>query len=114
TEENRISDGWYMGKNKKFKTFFREYYEAELKDMFMACGFELYKSIKAPANQAKVFKKRKNAPLRRILNADLIEKAEIIDPTMSVPNENTPRTVTQGVPIDLLDGGVFKECVANP
>ena len=114
TEENKISDGHYMGKNKKYKTFFREFYDGELKDMFLACGFDFYKSLKAPNNQAKLFKKRKNAPLSRILNADLIEKAEIIDPKMPVPKENTPRAVTQGVAIDLLDGGVFKECVANP
>jgi hypothetical protein len=114
TDDNRISDGWYMGKNRRFKTFFREYYDADLKDMFLACGFEYYKTIKAPANQCRLFKKRKNAPLSRVLNAELIEKADIIDPIMPVPKENTPRVVTQGVPIDLLDGGIFKECTGNP
>jgi hypothetical protein len=114
TDDNRVSDGWYIGKNKKFKNFFREYYDQELKDMFLACGFDYYKSIKAPANQCRVFKKRKNAPLRRVLNAELIEKADIVDPTMPLPKDNNPRIVTQGVPSDLLDGGVFKECTANP
>jgi hypothetical protein len=114
TDDNRVSDGWYIGKNKKFKTFFREYYDQELKDMFLACGFDYYKTVKAPANQCRVFKKRKNAPLRRVLNAELIEKADIIDPMMPLPKDNNPRIVTQGVPIDLLDGGVFKECIANP
>jgi hypothetical protein len=114
TDDNKVSDGWYIGKNKKYKTFFREYYDQDLKDMFLACGFEYYKSIKAPANQCRVFKKRKNAPLSRVLNAELIEKADIVDPTMPAPKDNSPRIVTQGVPIDLLDGGVFKECIANP
>jgi SAM-dependent methyltransferase len=114
TDENRIGDGYYIGKNKKFKTFFREYYDGEIKDMFSSCGFDFYKSLKAPANQAKLFKKRKNAPLSRVLDAQLIEKSGIVDITMPNPKDTTPRTVTQGVPSDLLDGGVFKECIPNP
>jgi hypothetical protein len=114
TDDNTISDGWYMGKNKRFKTFFREYYDQDLKDMFLACGFEYYKSIKAPANQCRVFKKRKNAPLNRVLNAELIEKADIIDPTIPLPKDTTPVIVTQGIARDLLHDGVFTECIANP
>lgn len=114
TENNRISDGWYIGKNKKFKTFYREYYEWEIKDLFLSCGFEFYKSIKAPGNQAKLFTKRKNVPLGRILNASLIEAAEIIDTSMSYPLETTPRQVIQGEPTLQNSDGVYKECVPNP
>ncbi|HXM47883.1 MAG TPA: class I SAM-dependent methyltransferase [Pyrinomonadaceae bacterium] len=114
TDNNRVSDGWYIGKNKKFKTFYREYYEPEMKDMFLSCGFDFYKSIKAPGNQAKLFKKRKNVPLSRILNARLIEAAEIIDTTMADPLETTPKRVIQGEPTLLHVDGNYKECVPNP
>jgi len=114
TDDNVISDGWYMGKNKKYKTFFREYYDPELKDMFLACGFEYHRSIKAPHNQARLFKKRKNAPLSRVLNAKLIEAAEIIDTLMPAPKEPEPRKVIQGVATELFDDGNYKECIPNP
>jgi hypothetical protein len=114
TDENRISDGWYMGKNKKFKTFFREYYDAELKDMFLACGFDYSKSIKAPHNQARLFKKRKNAPISRVLKAKIIEAAGIIDPMMPEPAATEPRKVIQGVATGLFDDGSYKECAPNP
>ena len=114
TDDNRISDGWYMGKNKKFKTFYREYYDAELREMFLACGFDFYKSIRAPHNQAKLFRKRKNAPLGRVLNAKAIEAAEIIDTMMLDPTGPEPRQVIQGVPVGLFDDGNYKECIPNP
>lgn len=114
TDQNRISDGWYMGKNKRLKTFYREYYDAELKDMFLSCGFDFYKTIKAPHNQARLFKKRTNAPLGRVLNEKLIEAAGIIDPQMPEPLETEPKTVIEGVPLNLFHDGFYKECIPNP
>jgi len=114
TEQNKISDGYYIGKTKKYKTFYREYYDPEIRSMFLSCGFDFHKSIKVPGNQAKMFKKRKNAPLSRVLTAKLIEDAGIIDPTMSEPSENEPKIVIEGVPTDLFHDGQYKECVPNP
>lgn len=114
TEENIISDGWYVGIKKRFKTFFREYKDQELKDIFLACGLDHHKTMQVPGNKCLVFKKRKNAPFKRILDAELIEKANIIDPMMPTPKENTPRIVTHGVSSDVFDGGEFKEYIASP
>jgi len=114
TDNNRISDGWYIGKNKKFKTFFREFYDWEIKDMFLSCGFDFYKSFKAYGSQARLFKKRKNTPLSRVLTAKLIEAADIIDTTMADPVDTTPKLVTEGEPSALNPSGVYKECIPNP
>ncbi len=82
--------------------------------MFLSCGFDFYKSINAPHNQAKLFKKRKNAPLARALTAKLIETAEIIDTKISEPTETTPKVVIEGVPSDLFHDGEYKQYIPNP
>jgi hypothetical protein len=82
--------------------------------MFLSCGFDFYRSIQVPKNQARLFKKRKNAPLGRILNAKLIEGAHIIDTVMPCPIETTPRRVIEGEPSLSSADGSYKECLANP
>lgn len=114
TNENKIGDGWFMRKNSRVKTFFTEYYDAELKDMFLSCGFDFYKSIKAPHNQARLFKKRKNAPLKKVLSEELIELAEILDTKILEPLESEPKIVIEGLPSELFDDGIYKQCIPNP
>ena len=114
TDENKISDGWYMGKNSRYKTFYREFFDPEIKGMFLSCGFDYVESIKVPHNQARLFKKRRNAPLKRILDAKLIESLEIIDVKMTDPIVNEPKIFTDGEKSDLFHDGKYKICIPNP
>lgn len=114
TEENSFGDGYYIGKNRKFKTFYREYRVEEIDAMLLSCGFDFFKSYQVNGSQARLYKKRKNAPFTKVLNKTKLESLHLIDPFMKIPESTSPRILISGDGEDPENPKEYKICSPNP
>lgn len=73
--ENKISDGYFMGKSKKYKTFYHNYNKPEDIDiMFYMNGFNRVMKKSVPINHVLLYKKVGINPLSSFFNAKFIRK----------------------------------------
>ncbi|HLX08965.1 MAG TPA: class I SAM-dependent methyltransferase [Thermoanaerobaculia bacterium] len=96
-EENRIGDGYFLGVNNNYKTFYRQFKVPELDDILLACGFLLDKTLSgAGKNQARLYRKIPSAPLADVITQEMIETAGLIDPSIKAPERPSPRAAADG------------------
>jgi hypothetical protein len=90
----RVGDGYYIGRNKRYKTFYREYTVAEIDDLASSAGFDLKCLIKAAWwNQARLYWKQHSAPLSGVLTTELIQKGRVVDEKIPDPKTVQPKVV---------------------
>jgi hypothetical protein len=97
TEMNRIGDGYYLGANKFYNTFYRQFTAPEIDAMMLACGFQLEKTLKAGKNQARIYRKAPVAVLEGVLTESMIESARLVDWRIKPPTSKNPKPVNTGV-----------------
>ncbi len=91
----RVGDGYYIGRNKRYKTFYREYTVAEIDDLASSAGFDLKCPIKAAWwNQARLYWRQHSAPLSGVLTTELIDKVRVVDDKIPNPKAVQPNVVT--------------------
>jgi methyltransferase family protein len=89
-----IGDGYFVGRNARFKTFYREFTVADIDQMLAAAGFELVAPIDATArNQARLYRRLAQSPLAGALTANDIERADVVDTRIATPQKVAPRVV---------------------
>jgi SAM-dependent methyltransferase len=72
--EYAIGDGFYMKKDKRYQTFYRDFEIYEIDGMFLANGFRLKDRIEAGHNRARLYGLSGNNPLKDIVTAEKIRK----------------------------------------
>jgi hypothetical protein len=95
----RLGDGYYLGNNRRYKTFYREFAEAEMDSTMLANGFAFEKSYPVPHNRVRLYSKSSinpfgNALTRAALNREIPRDSSIEDPLKIKPKrlERTPES----------------------
>jgi Methyltransferase domain len=114
TDDNILGDGWFIGKPRKYKTFYTEYNTDEINHMFLSCGFDFHKPFPVSHNQARLYKKKKSALLDRVLDPKIIENSNIIDPSMEVPKDILPKLIAEDISEDNSGKNKIKVFYPNP
>jgi SAM-dependent methyltransferase len=87
----QVGDGYYVGRNKRFKTFYREFTAAEIDTLVTGAGFEFVRSIPATArNQARLYRRLDASPLTGVLTATRITSARVVDESIPEPTKTKP------------------------
>lgn len=102
----RIGDGYYMNKERRYQTFYRDFEPHEIDSMFLASGFRLEEKYRAYGNQARLYRKVGNNPLQKVLSATKIRRHVVGD-------RKIPRREQPGVR-SLEKLGRLKENVPDP
>ena len=90
----RVSDGYYIGRKTRYKTFYREYFVAEIDDLVSAAGFGLVSPVKAPWwNQARLYRALQEVPLTRSLTLQTVAESNVTDERIPDPKKLTPQVV---------------------
>jgi hypothetical protein len=93
-----IGDGHFVGKENKYKTFYREFTVAEIDALLAGAGFELVRTLSATSrNQARLYRRLETAPLSSVLTARTIDSAQVIDESIPKPTKKKPNRVTSAV-----------------
>jgi 2-polyprenyl-3-methyl-5-hydroxy-6-metoxy-1,4-benzoquinol methylase len=114
TNENILGDGWFIGQTRKYKTFYKEYNVEEINNMLLSCGFSFHRSFPISNNQARLYKKKNNALLSRVLDSSIIENSNIIDPLMKTPENISPNVVLSDILEDGLGNDTVEAYIPNP
>ncbi|MBL7995823.1 class I SAM-dependent methyltransferase [bacterium] len=93
TTANVLGDGYYIGKNSKFKSFYREFSTHEIDQMLLSCGFVLEKSFPVSHNQARLYRKVETNVLKQVLHPSLIQKCLNIKRGVPKPDQVKPKSV---------------------
>jgi SAM-dependent methyltransferase len=97
TSKHRLGDGYYIGYEKRFKTFYREYTAPEIDALLSHTGFEFVRSIDATSrNQARLFRRNGLAPITTILTPAKIEASGVVDETIPDPPEKPKKKRRRG------------------
>jgi len=89
--ENRLGDGYYIGENRLYKTFYTEMSSAEIDDLLLLCGFDFFTSLRAGNNQARLYRRRKECVIKRVMSISRLEKARMLDTVIEPPKQASPR-----------------------
>jgi len=93
TDDVRFGDGYYIGKNRRFKTFYREYSAAEMDSVMVANGFEFVKSFVVPRNHVRLYRKTDVAPVTHALTLAELQRQIPRDARIADPKEKRPKRV---------------------
>lgn len=93
TAANVLGDGYYIGENRKFKSFYREFSPHEIDEMLMSSGFMLEKTFAVSHNQARLYRKGETNVLKRVLGPTLVQKELNIKRGVSKPAQIEPKIV---------------------
>lgn len=85
SNKQNIGDGIWMGKDNRYKTFFRYHNMFEINEMMFLSGFEPVKRFSAPGNDVHLYKKNDYNLFSKILTQRKIEKEISIDETIEEP-----------------------------
>lgn len=92
----RLGDGYYVGRDSSYKTFYREFKVAEIDAMLASAGFEFLRRIKAGArNQARLYRRLESSPLVGVLSASKITAANVVDESIPKPKVKPNRIKTE-------------------
>jgi hypothetical protein len=94
--EFRLGDGYFLGRNAKYKTFYREFTVAEIDELLSSTGFEYVSTIDAtPRNQARLFRRLDRIPLGEVLDPQASLAASVVDPRIRLPQSVKPKEKKQ-------------------
>jgi hypothetical protein len=96
TDDVRLGDGYYIGKTRKFKTFYREFSSAEMDSMMLANGFTFVKSYPVSHNHVRLYQKAEINPLGSPLTRKALKLAIPVDKTIELPEAVRPKIVERG------------------
>jgi hypothetical protein len=89
-----VGDGHFIGRENRYKTFYREFGVAEIDALLAGAGFELVRTIPATArNQARLYRRLETAPFASVLKANDISSANVVDDSIPRPTEKRPNRV---------------------
>jgi hypothetical protein len=92
----RLGDGYYVGRDVSYKTFYREFKVAEIDAMLASAGFEFLQRIEAGArNQARLYRRLESSPLSGVLSAGKIAAANVVDESIPKPEVRPTRIETR-------------------
>jgi hypothetical protein len=91
TSENVLGDGYYIGGQRKFKSFYREFSAHEIDEMLTTSGFILEKSFAVSHNQARLFRKEESNVLKDILAPSLVKKELRVRRGVAKPDKVEPK-----------------------
>ena len=86
-----LGDGYYLGGNRKFKSFYREFSAHEIDEMLISSGFALAKTFPISHNQARLYRKEQTAGLKPILGATLVRKELNLKTGVAKPEQIAPK-----------------------
>jgi SAM-dependent methyltransferase len=90
-----LGDGHYIGRNAKYKTFYREFTVSEIDALLARTGFEFVSALPASSrNQARLYKRTSSAAIAGVLDQDKIQAARVVDETIPNPETVKPRRIT--------------------
>lgn len=90
----KVGDGYFVGQNARFKTFYREFTVADIDELLTAAGFEFVSAIDATSrNQARLYQRSTVSPIAGVLDSETIDDAAVVDPTIPAPIAKKPRLV---------------------
>ena len=90
-----LGDGHYIGRNAKYKTFYREFTVSEIDTLLARTGFEFVSALPASSrNQARLYRRTSAAALAEVLDQPKIEAARVVDETIPNPETVKPRLIT--------------------
>ncbi len=108
--EYAIGDGYYMKKDNRYQTFYRDFETYEIDGMFLANGFRLEEKIQAGHNIARLYHISGRNPLENIVNAEKVRKHVVGDETkihekvgVSILKESDKPILNIPNPPELLD-----------
>lgn len=83
----RLGDGYYIGTDRRFKTFYREFTAPEMDSIMLANGFQLVRSYSVPNNHVRLYRKSSTNPFstalsRADLKREIPRDSSIQDPPM--------------------------------
>jgi hypothetical protein len=81
--EYALGDGYYMKKDNRYQTFYRDFESYEVDAMFMSNGFRLEERIEAGHNIARTYHISGTNPLKNTLNAEKVRKYVVGDENRS-------------------------------
>jgi len=125
TNLNVLGDGYYIGGNRKFKSFYREFSAHEIDEMLTSSGFVLEKSFHVSHNQARLYRKEDTNVLKQVLRPDLIKaelnirrgvaKPEEIEPKIAIrrKKDSLQEPATSGLAIESLYVGKLAKIKAG-
>ncbi len=92
--EYGVGDGYYIGRNARFKTFYREFTVGKIDEMLSAAGFKLVRPIDATSrNQARLYQRLPEAPIAGALEEKEVDEAGVVDLRIPEPTAVEPRVV---------------------
>jgi SAM-dependent methyltransferase len=90
TKDKMIGDGYYVGENRKFKSFYREFSVSEIDEMLSMSGFVFEKLFPVSHNRARLYQKGQSNPTREMVSAATIERHSTFDRGAEKPTEKKP------------------------
>jgi len=93
TDGVRFGDGYYIGKHRLFKTFYREFSDAEMDAIMLANGFEFVRSFSVPHNHVKLYRKAAIPPVTLPVTLDDLQKEIPRDVPIEDPKKKSPKRV---------------------
>jgi hypothetical protein len=112
TDDNVLGDGWYLKKNQKYKTFYKQYRAGEIDEMLLSCGLEFQTHFDIDKIQARLYKKLQSSLMKKVLTSKLIESSGIVDIKMPEPQSENSRIVIQNESNGEEPG--YKAYIPNP
>ena len=91
TSENVLGDGYYIGGNRKFKSFYREFSAHEIDEMLASSGFALEKSFPVSHNQARLYRKEDTNVLKQVLGPARVKAELNIKRGVAKPDKIEPK-----------------------
>jgi hypothetical protein len=113
TEDVKLGDGYYINKNKRFQTFYRDFEPHEIDAMFLANGFRYHDKYPVSHNIARLYRKVGQNPIANVLNQAEIRKYVTGDKDFGSPTSIGPRIMKQDVilnipiPEELRDEAIY-------
>ena len=93
TAANALGDGYFIGENRKFKSFYREFSAHEIDEMLTSSGFVLEKSFPVSHNQARLYRRQETNVLMDVLGSSQVQQELNIKRGVAKPEEIEPRIV---------------------
>lgn len=90
--KNDLGDGVWMGKGRRFKTFYRYHPVDELDEIMSLFGFENVKRYSL-SDDARLYKKTEHTLLHDMLTPELLQQHILSDQTISDPTSGEPKIV---------------------
>jgi hypothetical protein len=96
-EEGRqaLGDGVWMGKGRRFKTFYRYHHVDELDEIMALFGFQLRKKYSL-SDDARLYEKTRHAIMNDMLTIELLQRYLPVDNAIADPTSGTPKIVRAG------------------